>query len=76
MRRRGSGGQARFYDEKGTRRTLAGFATQTAAFARLDDKVKEAAALRRGDLAPVPDRPQTVNAPRVRRRFTGSFVES
>jgi integrase len=54
--------QARWSDENGARRSQSGFATKTAAREWLDRKVGDIAALRRGDLLPVADRPATVDA--------------
>ena len=47
--KKNGGWQARWYDETDTRQSKAGFATKTAGREWLDDKVKEVAALRRGD---------------------------
>src|SRR5919201_2905584 len=58
--KRGSCWQARYRDEKGQQRGEGGFPTRTAARDWLDDRIKEVAALRRGDLIPVAHRPQTV----------------
>jgi integrase len=60
--RKGDGWQARWYDDAGTRRSLAGFVTKTAARVHADAQVKEVSALRRGDRLPQRDRPQTVDA--------------
>ncbi len=62
VRKRETSWQARFYDETGARRYVGGFPTRTAALEWLDGKLEEVAALRRGDLTPVRDRPQTVDA--------------
>ena len=51
----------RYYDENGARRRGGGFATRTAAGQWLDNRVKEVAALRRGDLVSREHRPQTVD---------------
>jgi integrase len=48
--KRGDRWQARWYDETGTRRSQGGFATKSEARAWVDEKAKEVAALRRGDL--------------------------
>ena len=52
----------RFYDEQGVRRYQGGFETQTAAESWLRTKVDEILALRRGDLLPTRDRPQTITS--------------
>jgi integrase len=51
----------RYYDENGVRRYQGGFETRTAAEAWLRTKVDEILALRRGDLIPTRERPQTVD---------------
>jgi integrase len=52
---------ARYYDENGTRRYQGGFETQTAAESWLRTKVDDVLALRRGDVLPTRDRPQTID---------------
>jgi integrase len=61
VRKRESSWQARYYDERGNRRHQGRFETRTAALEWLDRKVDEVTSLRRGDVVPVRDRPQTVN---------------
>jgi integrase len=53
--------QARYRDENGNQRGQGGFPTKTAAADWLDNRAKEVAALRRGDLIPIAHRPQTVD---------------
>src|SRR5262249_12728106 len=53
--------RARWYDEDRRRHARGGFETECAAWAFLDDKVKEIAALRRGDILPTSDRVQTID---------------
>ncbi len=57
--KRGASWQARWYDENGARASHGGFATKTDAADWLTDKVREVAALRRGDL-PAPGTIPTV----------------
>ncbi len=59
--KRGASWSARWYDEAGTRRSAGGFPTKSAANDHVDAKVKEVAALRRGDL-PSPGEIPTVRA--------------
>ena len=61
VRKRDRGWQARFYDEENVRRHVGGFMTRTAAIEWLDAKLDEISALRRGDVLPVRDRPDTVD---------------
>jgi integrase len=52
---------ARWYDENGKRQRQGGFETKSAARGWLDNKINEVLALRRGDLIPSTDRPETVD---------------
>jgi integrase len=61
VRKRSGKWSARWYDEDGKRREAGGFDTRTAALDVLERKVEEVAALRRGDLTPTRDRPQTID---------------
>lgn len=61
VRKRDTSWQARYYDDEGRRRYVGGFPTRTAALGWLDSKTKDVAALRRGEILPVRDRPQTVD---------------
>jgi integrase len=59
--RRGKDWRARWRDENGKLCERSGFRTSADAWAFLDPKVDEVSALRRGDLIPTCDRPQTVD---------------
>jgi hypothetical protein len=54
--------QARWYDENNARQSRSAFETRAAARDWLDAKVRDVAALRRGEVIPVAHRPQTVDA--------------
>jgi integrase len=60
--KRGKTWQARYRDENGQQRGMGGFATKSAAAEWLENRTKEVAALRRGDLIPFAHRPQTITA--------------
>lgn len=60
--KRGPGSwQARYTDEDGKQRGRGGFASKTAARDWLDDKLREVEKLRRGEMLPASDRPETVD---------------
>ena len=60
--KRGGRWSARWYDETGARRFRGGFVTKSAAREWVESKADEVLALRRGDLVPTRDRPETVDA--------------
>jgi hypothetical protein len=60
--KRGNTWTARYYDEDGIRRSPSGFATRADAADFLDSLLNEVEALRRGDVLPAADRPDTVDA--------------
>ena len=60
--RRGKTWQARWRDENGAQRGQGGFPSKTAAADWLENRTKEVAALRRGDLIAPTHRPQTLDA--------------
>ena len=60
--RRGKRWGARWYDETGSRRFRGGFETRSAAREFVEAKADGVLALRRGDLVPTRDRPETVEA--------------
>ena len=60
--KRGKHWGARFYDESGTRRFRGGFQTKSEAREWVEGKANEVLALRRGELIPTRDRPETVDA--------------
>jgi integrase len=60
--KRGARWEARYRDEEGKRRSLGGFPSKTAAWDWLTPVVDEVEALRRGEVIPNRDRPQTVDA--------------
>jgi integrase len=60
--KRGKTWAARWYDEEGVRRFHGGFPTKTKAVEWLDRRVRDVAALRRGDVLPSSHRPETVDA--------------
>ena len=60
--KRGGTWHGRYRDENGVQRTQGGFSTKTAAGDWLENRIKEVAALRRGDLIPAEHRPATVDA--------------
>jgi integrase len=59
--RRGKSWAARWYDETGKRCSRGGFASKSAAREWLDHKADEVEALRRGEIIPASERPQSVD---------------
>ena len=61
VKRRGKTWRARYYDENGQDCGRGGFRTKEDAWAWLAPRIDEVSALRRGDVIPTRDRPQTVD---------------